>query len=143
MSTYISALVRRLVYDRANGCCEYCFIPEVASFGSHEVDHIIGLKHSGATEEGNLALSCTLCNKHKGTDLASINSETGDITPLYHPRRDRWHDHFCLNEAEFTPLTPIGRVTVRLLQLNRPDRIRERQLLLKVGMLSLPGESTL
>ena len=138
MSAYISATLRGLVYDRAKGCCEYCLISEVAAFAPHEVDHVIAQKHNGATEESNLALSCTLCNKHKGTDLASIDSETGDITPLFHPRRDRWHDHFRLSEAEFIPLTPIGRVTVRLLQMNRPDRVRERQLLLKGEMLSLP-----
>lgn len=54
--------------------------------------------------------------------------------------RDRWSDHFCLSGAEFTPLTPIGRVTVRLLQLNRSDRIRERQLLIEAEVLNLPIE---
>jgi 5-methylcytosine-specific restriction endonuclease McrA len=78
------------------GCCEYCFTPEIASFAAHEVDPIVAQKHGGLTQEDNLALSCTLCNKHKGTDLASIDPNTGEITPLYHPRRDRWFEHFCL-----------------------------------------------
>jgi hypothetical protein len=139
VSSYIPAALRRLVYDRSNGYCEYCFTPELASFASHEVDHIIAEKHGGLTQEDNLALSCSLCNKHKGSDLASIDQKTGEITPLYHPRRDRWSDHFCLTGAEFTPLTPIGRVTVRLLQLNRDDRIKERQLLIEAGVLDLPS----
>lgn len=138
MSSYLPAALRRLVYDRAKGCCEYCFTPEITSFASHEVDHIIAEKHGGPTQAENLALSCTLCNKHKGTDLASIDPKTSAITPLYHPRRDRWSEHFCLLVAEFTPLTPVGRVTVRLLQLNRSDRVRERQLLIEAGVLDIP-----
>jgi hypothetical protein len=139
VSSYIPAALRRLIYDRAKGCCEYCFTPEIASFASHEVDHIIAEKHGGLTQEDNLALSCTLCNKHKGSDLASIDPQTGEITPLYHPRREYWLEHFCLVGAEFTPLTPVGRVTVRLLQLNRSDRVKERQLFIKAGVLDLPS----
>lgn len=139
MSSYIPVALRRLVFDRSKGCCEYCLTPEFASFAAHEVDHIIAEKHGGLTQEDNLALSCSLCNKHKGSDLASIDPQTGEITPLYHPRRDRWPDHFCLTGAEFTPLTPVGRVTVRLLQLNRDDRVQERQLLIEAGVLKLPS----
>lgn len=137
MSTYISSTLRRLVYERAKGCCEYCLTPEAAVFASHEVDHIIAEKHGGATEADNLALSCTLCNKHKGSDLASIDPATGEITPLYHPRSQHWQDHFSISGAEIVPLTSIGRVTVRLLQFNRPDRLQERQLLLEAGLLNL------
>lgn len=128
-STYIPSALRRLVYDRAGGCCEYCLFPEAAAFASHEIDHIIAEKHGGSTEADNLALSCVLCNKHKGSDLASIDPQTGEIVPLYHPRRDKWQVHFQLSGAEFIPLTPTGRV-IRLLQLNRPDRIEERKLVI-------------
>jgi 5-methylcytosine-specific restriction endonuclease McrA len=137
VSTYIPVALRRLVHDRAKGCCEYCLLPETAVFASHEVDHIVAEKHSGVTEANNLALSCTLCNKHKGSDLASINPETGEIIPLYHPRRDSWQEHFHLDGAKIRPLTPIGQVTVRLLQLNRRDRVQERQLLQEAGLLNL------
>jgi 5-methylcytosine-specific restriction endonuclease McrA len=110
-------------------------IPDVATFAPHEIDHIIAEKHGGRTEAENLALSCTLCNKHKGSDLASVDLETGEIIPLYHPRLNQWNEHFRLSGAEFTPLTAIGRVTVRLLQLNRKDRVEERQLLLEAGII--------
>ena len=99
-------------------------------------------KHGGQTEEGNLALSCALCNQHKGTDLASIDPQTGEITPLFHPRRDRWADHFRLSGARFEALTPTGRVTIRLLQLNHADRIEEREALLRLGPLSAPATET-
>ena len=133
--TYISVALRKQVYDRANGCCEYCLIPDIASFLPHEIDHIIAEKHDGRTESENLALSCTLCNKHKGSDLASIDPETKKIVPLYHPRQNLWHEHFCLSDGEFLPLTAIGRVTIRLLQLNRPNRVEERQVLIQAGVI--------
>ncbi|WP_414621625.1 HNH endonuclease [Calothrix sp. CCY 0018] len=56
-------------------------------------------KHGGLTEAENLALACTLCNKHKGSDLTSIDPETGDIVPLYHPRKDQWREHFKIKDA--------------------------------------------
>jgi HNH endonuclease len=133
--TYISIALRRQVYERAKGYCEYCLISDVATFAPHEIDHIISEKHDGRTEVENLALSCMLCNKYKGSDIASIDPETEEIVPLYHPRLNQWNDHFHLNGAEFVPLTAIGRVTIRLLQLNRKDRIKERQLLLEAGMM--------
>jgi 5-methylcytosine-specific restriction endonuclease McrA len=91
--TYISAALRRLVYDRAKEACEYCLVPEVAVFGVHEVDHVIAEKHGGQTEGNNLALAC-IYNKHKGSDLASLDPITGEIVRLYQPRQDCWSEHF-------------------------------------------------
>lgn len=103
----------------------------------YEVDHIVAQKHGGLTQPENLALACTLCNKHKGTDLASIDPVTGEMVPLYHPRRDHWSDHFRLNGSEIVGLTGVGRATARLLQLNRPERLAEREILLAAGMLHI------
>ncbi|WP_373540756.1 HNH endonuclease [Chamaesiphon sp.] len=66
----------------------------LASFSAHEIDHIIAEKHDGRTESENLALSCNLCNKYKGSDLASVDPETEKIVPLYHPRQNLWREHF-------------------------------------------------
>jgi len=49
-STYIPSALRRLIYDRAKGCCEYCRISEATAFAAHEIDHIIAEKHGGLTE---------------------------------------------------------------------------------------------
>lgn len=138
MSEYIPAPLRQEVYDRAGGQCEYCLIPQVAALVSPEVDHIIARKHGGETEANNLALACSLCNKYKGSDLTSIDPESGVITPLFHPRRQQWADHFRLEDAQIMPLTATGRVTVVLLQLNRPERVAERELLLAAGAIQLP-----
>jgi hypothetical protein len=48
--TYISASLRRMVGDRAQGNCEYCLIPETLTVSSHQVDHVIAEKHGGKTK---------------------------------------------------------------------------------------------
>jgi 5-methylcytosine-specific restriction endonuclease McrA len=138
--TYISASLRRTVSDRAQSCCEYCLIPEMLTLASHQVDHVIAEKHGGGTVEENLALSCTLCNQAKGSDIASIDLETGDIVRLYHPRQDYWIDHFDLKAetGEIIPLTAIGSVTERLLRINRTASLSVRQILAQAGVISIP-----
>jgi len=42
-------------------------------------------------------------------------------------------DHFRIEGARIVPLTPEGRVTAAILQLNNHDRILERQQLLDAG----------
>lgn len=133
--TYIPAALRRLVCERANDRCEYCLIPEAVTFAPHWIDHIIAEKHGGKTEESNLANSCVLCNQCKGSVIASIDPETGHLVALFHPRRDQWAEHFRLADGRIEPLSPIGRVTVRLLQLNNPDRVEEREQLGLAGLL--------
>jgi len=125
--TYIPSALRQLVYERANGCCEYCLISEDVSFAKHEIDHVMAEKHGGLTVEENLALSCTIYNKHKGSDIASIDNETGEIVPLFNPHRDIWSEHFRLENGIFIGLTPNARATIRLLQINSLMRIEERR----------------
>jgi hypothetical protein len=131
---YISTTLRRVVIDRAGGRCEYCGIPEHIALTPLELDHIISQKHGGQTDADNLALSCALCNKLKGSNIASVDPETGQLVFLFHPRRDRWNEHFRLDGAHMAALTPPGRVTIRLLQLNRPERVAERELLIAAGL---------
>lgn len=138
MSAYVSAALRQFVFERAHGLCEYCLIPSRTVLVPHEVDHIIALKHGGLTESDNLASSCTLCNKFKGSDLASLDPQTGDVVALFHPRRDKWPEHFRVTDGQIVPLTPIGRVTVRLLQLNSDERVEERTLLIASGAWIAP-----
>lgn len=135
---HIPARVRRLVYNRAQGCCEYCLISENFVLVPHEVDHVIAQKHGGQTNADNLALSCTLCNRYKGSDLASIDPETDQIIPLFNPRREQWSDHFEIIQGEIIAKTATGKVTIRLLQLNRPEQILERHILQAAGLLDIP-----
>lgn len=126
--TYIPAALRNLVYERAGGCCEYCLISETVTFATHHIDHIIAEKHGGQTVEENLALSCALCNKYKGSDLTSIDDETGEIVRLFNPRTDAWSEHFKIGNGTFIGLTTNARATIRLLQINNSARIEERKI---------------
>ena len=126
--TYIPTALRNLVYERAKGYCEYCQISEEVSFAKHQIDHIIAEKHGGLTIEENLALACTICNKHKGSDIASIDNETGEIVRLFNPRKDVWSEHFEIENGYLIGLTPFARATIRLLQLNNLSRVTERRI---------------
>jgi hypothetical protein len=125
--TYISASLRRLIEERAGNRCEYCLIPAEVTFFPHEVDHIIAEKHEGKTIAENLALTCWRCNRYKGTDLGSFDPETGKFCFLFNPRTQKWQEHFKHEDLQIIRLTPEGRTTVRLLQLNTEERFAERQ----------------
>jgi hypothetical protein len=126
-STYISVALRRHVEERANYCCEYCQIQNTISFFPHEIDHVIAEKHGGQTNEMNLAYTCWRCNRHKGTDLGSFDPQTGEFNFLFNPRTQQWSDHFTREDLAIMGLTPEGRTTVNLLQLNNEARLAERQ----------------
>ena len=139
-ATHIPVALRRLVRERAGERCEYCLMPEAMTWVAHTIDHIIAEKHGGATTPENLALACALCNSRKGSDLASIDEKTGSIEALFHPRRDRWIDHFRLLGGRIEPRTSAGRATTRLLRLNDSVRIQEREFLVAAGALREPTE---
>lgn len=130
MTPYISASLRRLVVDRAQGKCEYCLIQQNFSIYSHEIDHVVAVKHGGKTVADNLVLSCLSCNRYQGSDLTSIDPMNGEITPLFNPRSQSWTDHFKLEDGYIVGLTAIGRTTIFLLKLNDLTRVQIRQALI-------------
>jgi hypothetical protein len=129
-SNSISTELRKLVINRASERCEYCLIHSCYSIYTHEVDHIIAIKHGGKTSSENLALSCLSCNRHKGSDFATIDAATGEIVPLFNPRRQIWDEHFYFEGARIEGKTQIGQATARLLQFNLPNRLLQRQVLM-------------
>jgi hypothetical protein len=131
--TYVPLAIRRQVIDRARRRCEYCLYPQDMSFLSFQIEHIVAEKHGGQTTLDNLALSCPFCNRFKGSDLGSLDPETGQLTPFFHPRRQTWKHHFRLQGALIVPQSPEGRVTVVILRLNLPERIQERERLIEIA----------
>lgn len=132
--SYISTALRQQVTERAGGCCEYCLVNTEDKPIGFAVDHIIAEKHGGATEATNLCLSCYWCNSFKGSDISSVDwDEDGAIVPLYNPRRQQWDQHFKLDGVRLIGQTASGRVTVFLLQLNAPERIKERRQQIELG----------
>jgi hypothetical protein len=131
--TYISVELRRHVAARAEGLCEYCLIAEEDTLLGCQVDHVISEKHGGLTEAGNLAFACVFCNRAKGSDLASVDWDSGAIVRFFNPRTDHWGDHFALVDDRVEARTAIGAVTARIFEFNTFDRILERQTLRAVG----------
>ena len=132
--TYIPASLRRQVYERAGGRCEYCRLSEADAFFSHEADHIISEKHGGDTSADNLALSCFDCNRFKGSDIASTDQLTGTLVYLFNPRTQIWQEHFAVEEGLILPLTATGRVTEKILKLNLTERVEVRAELARRGL---------
>ena len=133
-----SPFLRMLVRHRAGGRCEYCGVHEADGRFLHQVDHILAAKHRGATRADNLALSCIICNRRKGSDTSSVDPWTGRVLRLYHPRRDRWKDHFAVRAARIIGRSPRGRATVALLRLNEPARVEERRAQILTGLWHPP-----
>jgi hypothetical protein len=117
----IDPALREIVRSRSGGLCEYCRISERFT--------VVAVKHGGRATARNLALYCVVCNRFIGSDIASIDPQTGELAALIHPRLDPWEDHFELRAGEMLALTAKARVTILLLRMNRPARIKERQLL--------------
>ncbi|HEY0455206.1 MAG TPA: HNH endonuclease signature motif containing protein [Verrucomicrobiae bacterium] len=132
----ISATLRAAVRERAAKSCEYCRMPEIATFFPHEPDHVIGTQHGGHSTLDNLALACAQCNRIKGPNIASVDPQTQQIVPLFNPRMEKWTDHFRMEAGRIVPMTAPARATARLLRFDQPERQEARQNLWRAGRLS-------
>ncbi len=126
---------RRAVRERARGLCEYC--RSQMRFSTHEfsVEHILPVQRGGESTLDNLALACQGCNNFKFTKTEAEDPLTKNQAPLYHPRRQRWSDHFSwsYDGTRIVGRSPTGRATVAVLQLNRECLVNFREVLYAVG----------
>jgi hypothetical protein len=125
---------RELVRIRAANCCEYCQMPQPLDVQPFQVDHIRAEKHGGRTTLANLALACLPCNTFKGPNIAGYDPLTNTLQRLFHPRRDKWVDHFRWDGPILAGKTPVGRTTIVVLAINASDRVEHRRLLLRAGV---------
>lgn len=122
---------KRIVMERARGFCEYCRSSVHFSPDPFSVEHIKPFSRGGKTTLGNLAFSCQGCNYHKYTHTEGYDPMAEKNTPLFHPRKQKWSDHFTWSE-DFTlilGITPTGRATIETLQLNREGCTNLRRVL--------------
>ena len=131
----MDAATGQFVRSRAGNRCEYCRLPQEFSALRFHLEHILPRQHGGSDAPENLALACPECNYQKGTNLTGIDPDTGRVTPLFHPRTQRWEDHFARDGARIVGRTPEGRTTAWLLEFNTGDRLRARELLLRLRRL--------
>jgi hypothetical protein len=130
-----TARLKRLIAERAAGCCEYCRSQERYATPAFSVEHIVPRQRGGRTAIGNLALACQGCNNHKYARTEAPDPVGGVTVPLFHPRRQRWRDHFAWDStyAIVIGLTPTGRATVEALQLHRAGLVNLRRVLYAAG----------
>ena len=132
----MDAATRELVRQRAGFRCEYYRLRQRhMSVHTFHIEHVVARKHRGTDEPDNLALACDQCNVHKGSNLSGLDPDTGEMTRLFHPRRDAWAEHFHFAGAQITGLTACGRTTAWVLQMNSEERIEFRSVLAALGEL--------
>jgi hypothetical protein len=113
-------------------------LPKRGQVATFPIDHIIPRCAGGTNDTDNLALSCLHCNSLKWAATQGLDPLTGEAVPLFHPRIDDWDLHFefsVKNLGEIAGLSPIGRATVACLEMNNPDFVILRQLLIEIGIL--------
>src|SRR5205823_9112814 len=116
----IPVLLRRLVRRRASYRCEYCRLAQAGQEATFHLDHIVPEADGGASVATNLALACVSCSLRKGSRQSAVDVQTGKRVALFHPRRDRWSEHFRWDGLMLVGMTAKGRATIDLLKLNRP-----------------------
>jgi hypothetical protein len=132
----VTAADRALVRTRAHERCEYCRCPERFAVDQFSIEHIVPRARGGSSSVDNLALACQTCNNFKHTKTAAVDPASSEIVPLYNPQLHRWQEHFAWDET-FTliiGLTPIGRATAELLDVNRARVVNLR------GVLCVSGD---
>lgn len=118
MST-IPVSLRRLVIQRAGERCEYCCLSQAGQAATFHIDHIIPVVADGATIAENLALACVSCSLRKGARQTVEDAETGEVVPIFNPRRQVWKEHFRWDGVRVVGLTATGRATIDALNMNR------------------------
>ena len=127
--------IRQFVRERAESRCEYCrFRERHLPFWPFHLDHIVARQHLGLDDPANLAWACQRCNLRKGTNLTGVDPDSSQIVRLFDPRADCWEEHFTLRDGRIVGLTPTGRATAWLLQMNVEERIELRSVLMRDGL---------
>lgn len=131
----ISPQLRQVVAARSDYRCAYCLTDEQIVGGFFTIDHIIPLSLGGITTPENLCLACWDCNLIKSARIAALDPNTGLMTPLFHPYKQDWDDHFVWQAEGLLILgsTPVGRATVNSLKLNRPPLVKARHYWIRAG----------
>jgi len=136
MSTHIPVVLAEFVRDRAGDCCEYCRLPQASQEGKFHIDHIQPRSHGGPTVAENLCEACVTCSLKKAARTFARDPVSRKMAPLFHPRRDRWHDHFVWTSTwRLMGKTGAGRATIQALGMNRPAVLFVRRGLAKLGLL--------
>ena len=121
-----SLKLQEQVRTRAAQLCEYCHTNERWQYVRFTIDHLLPVAEGGTDALDNLALACFHCNRRKSNMQTALDPVTQQEVALFNPRTHVWAAHFIWSSDGLTiePLTPTGRATLELLELNR-ERIQD------------------
>jgi hypothetical protein len=122
------------VRERAADRCEYCQMHQSLQGATFHMEHILPGSLGGPTTVENLAWCCPSCNLKKAARIEVLDSQGGQTVRLFHPRKDRWSDHFQFDELRLIGLTAIGRATAAALGFNDPRRMLIRNAEARLGL---------
>jgi len=133
--TSLPESVRVRVRRAAGDCCGYCLSPQRLVMAKLEVEHISPRVLGGSNEELNLWLSCSFCNRYKGSQTRAIDPTTNESVALFNPREQIWSEHFrwIADGTYIMGVTDVGRATVVALKLNNELAVEVRRNWMLVG----------
>lgn len=132
---YIADEIRVSVAVAAKDRCGYCLTQAHVIGEAMNLDHIIPVLLGGLSEESNLWLACSRCNRYKSAKVSATDPQSGAVVSLFDPRRQKWAEHFAWTSDGITVvgLTAIGRAKVEALQINNPRIVKSRKLWVAAG----------
>ncbi len=130
--TVLPSSLREAVMSRAENCCEYCQSQDKFSPDYFTIDHALPQDEGGTDEISNLAYACFLCNRLKSNKITVLDPLSQAPVTIFNPRNHIWQEHFAWSEdyLRIIGLTPAGRGTVEVLQLNRKKLMDYRMALI-------------
>lgn len=135
MSRYVAAELQRKIRAHFACACAYCRTAEELTVVTFELEHIIPRILGGETVFENLCLACPSCNRFKADRTAARDPVSDREVPLFHPQRQMWTEHLAWREraTQIDGVTPVGRATVAILRMNRPQLVRVRRMWVLMG----------
>lgn len=120
--------LRERVFARSRQRCAYCLSRQELMSDRLQIDHIIPKALGGNSDDENLCLACSSCNRFKASKLYARDPRTKTPVRIYNPNQQKWFENFRWNKdgTRIIGLTPCGRATIVALQLNNPWIMRVR-----------------
>ena len=116
--------VKQIVRKRADFACEYCGVTEQNAGGELTVDHFLPQSKGGGDELENLVYCCSRCNLYKSDFWIEPPNEPS----LWNPRVEPAENHFWqADDGHLYALTAKGELSIRILNLNRPQLVAYRR----------------
>lgn len=133
----IPKAIRTSVFERDAARCRYCGLVQFGQAAVFHVNHIIPKSKGGVTDEANLVLQCPHCSLRKSDKTTAIDPLGDDVVLLFHPLRQRWQEHFRLDDnGVLHGKTPVGRGTIAALHMNDPLTRMARSMQIGLGLIA-------